>query len=503
VLGALGGDQVMSRQQLCVTITAPTMAELRRQRDGAGDADLIELRLDVVSDPDVSGALADRRRPVMITCRPTWEGGAFAGSEEERKRLLREALAGGAEYVDLEAAAGFDDLLDTANRDRVVMSAHDFEGVPADLDARIRAMKATGAHTLKIAVKTNRLADCVTLLEVATRWHDADRRRGLVLIGMGEHGAITRVWPSRFHSSWTYAGTLAGVGQITPRALVSEFRFRDLGPGTALYGIAGAPVAHSVSPAMHNAAFQAAGVDALYLPLPAVDVDDFVLFARAFGLKGASVTIPYKVAICARVDETSELATRIGAINTIRVEGTRWLGDNTDAKGFLEPLSDRLPLTGTRAALLGAGGAARGVAIALATNGAHVSVHARNRERAVQVADLVSGEVGAWPPEPASWDLLVNCTPVGMHPHMDESPLPASHLAGGTVYDLVYNPQATRLLKEAERAGCRTIGGLEMLVGQARQAFEWWTGVRPPAAVMRSAAVNKLAEFVEHENHIA
>jgi 3-dehydroquinate dehydratase/shikimate dehydrogenase len=503
VLGGLGGDHRMSIQQLCVTVTAPTMAELRRQRDGVGDADLIELRLDSVCDPDVSGALADRRRPVMITCRPAWDGGAFVGSEEERKRLLREALASGAEYVDLEAGAGFDDLIADANRHRVVISAHDFEEVPADLDARIRAMKATGAHTVKIAVKTNRLADCVTLLEIASRWQDADGRHGLVLIGMGEHGAITRVWPSRFHSSWTYAGTLAGVGQITPGALLNEFRFRDLGPHTALYGIAGAPVAHSVSPAMHNAAFRAASIDGVYLPLPAVDVDDFVAFARAFGLQGANVTIPYKVAICARVDETSELAARIGAINAIRVEGHRWLGDNTDAQGFLEPLRDRLPLTGTRAALLGAGGAARGVAIALATSGAHVSVHARNRQRAGEVAALVSGSVGAWPPEPASWDLLVNCTPVGMHPHVDESPLPASHLASGTVYDLVYNPQATRLLTEAERAGCRTIGGLEMLVGQARQAFEWWTGVRPSAAVMRSAAVNKLSEFVEHENHVA
>jgi 3-dehydroquinate dehydratase / shikimate dehydrogenase len=491
----------MAMQQLCVTVTAPTTADLRRERDAVADADLVELRLDSVRDPDISGALGNRRRPVMITCRPTWEGGSFAGSEEERKRLLRDALASGAEQVDVEAGAGFDDLLTDSNRKRVVISTHDFEGVPADLDARIRSMKATGAGTVKVAVKTNRLADCVTLLEIATRWRDADAD-GLVLIGMGEHGAITRVLPSRFHSIWSYAGALAGIGQIAPGPLLNEYRFRELGPQTELYGIAGSPVAHSVSPAMHNAAFQAARRDAVYLPLPAVDVDDFVTFARAFGLKGASVTIPYKVAIRDRVDQITALAARIGAINAVRVDGSIWLGDNTDAAGFLEPLGDRLPLTGTRAALLGAGGAARGVAIALATSGAHVSVHARHPQRAADVAALVAGSVGAWPPARGSWDLLVNCTPVGMHPHVDETPIDAEHLASGTVYDLVYNPPTTRLLREAARAGCPTIGGLDMLVGQARQAFEWWTGVRPSAAVMRAAALNKLAEFEPYEHHV-
>jgi shikimate dehydrogenase len=226
-------------------------------------------------------------------------------------------------------------------------------------------------------------------------------------------------------------------------------------------------------------------------------VDDFVTFARAFDLKGASITIPYKRALFDRVDATSDLAARIGAINTLRMDGARWLGDNSDVSGFLEALGPQLPLAGIRAALLGAGGAARSVAIGLAGRGAHVNVHARNRERARAVAALVSGDVGPWPPCRGSWDLLVNCTPIGMYPHVSETPVPAESLGGGIVYDLVYNPLTTRLLREAEAAGCRTIGGLEMLVGQARQQFEWWTGVRPAADTMRDAARKKL-----NENHI-
>jgi 3-dehydroquinate dehydratase/shikimate dehydrogenase len=482
----------MSMQRLCVTVAAPAMADLVRQRDAAaaGGADLVELRLDSVRDPDVNAALAYRQAPVVVTCRPAWEGGAFAGSEEERKRLLGEALAGGAEYVDVEARAGFDDLVQGANRDRIILSLHDFEGVPADLEERIRSMKGTGAAIVKIAVTANRLADCVRLLEVSRSF----RRSGVMVIGMGEYGTVTRVLPSRFGAGWAYAGALSGVGQLTPQRLVDEFRFRDIRSDTALYGIAGRPVSHSVSPAMHNAAFRSEGIDAVYLPLPAVDVDDFVAFARAFDVKGASVTIPYKVAMFDRVGEPSELARRVGAINAVRIDGTLWLGDNTDVDGFLEPLRDRLPLAGMRASILGAGGAARGVAIGLASNGAHVSVHARNRQAAAAVATLVSGSVGAWPPERASWDLLVNCTPVGMHPRVDETPLDENQLSEGTVYDLVYNPPATRLLREAERAGCATIGGLEMLVGQARQAFKWWTGVHPSAAVMRDAAMKRLSE---------
>lgn len=488
----------MARQQLCVTVTAPTMAELRRRRDAVTKADLVELRLDSVRDPDVAGALAGRRRPVIVTCRPTWEGGSFSGSEEERKRILAEALAAGAEYVDVESNARFDALLASTGGKRVVLSTHDFKGVPDDLEARVHAMQATGADVVKIAVTTKRLRDCVTLLDAGSRARRAD---ALVLVGMGEHGMATRVLPSRFRSKWSYAGALAGIGQLTPDALASEFRFRDVDADTAFYGLVGSPVSHSVSPAMHNAAFRASGIDAVYLPLPAVDVDDFVVFARSLGMKGASITTPYKVRLFDRVDQASDVARRIGAINTIRVDGNRWLGDNTDVDGFLEPLNHRLTLQGIRAAVLGAGGAARSVGLGLASRGARVTVHARDPQRAADVATLASGSVGSWPPARGSWDLLVNATPIGMYPRVDETPVPADHLAGGTVYDLVYNPTTTRLLQDAERAGCRTIGGLEMLVAQARQQFEWWTGVRPSVEVMRQAAINRLTEFTGSVEH--
>jgi 3-dehydroquinate dehydratase/shikimate dehydrogenase len=496
----------MTKPRLCVTVTATSTAELRRRRDAVRDADLVELRLDGVRDPDVAGSLDGRRLPVIVTCRPTWEGGRFEGSEEARHRILGEALAHGAEYVDIEWRAGFDDLVRQAGGRRIVLSSHDFESVPADLAQRAHAMRSTGAEVIKLAVTAQRLTDCIPLAELG----EAGRDGGAVLIAMGPKGLITRVLPCRFCSEWSYGGSLNALGQLTPEVLLNTYRFRSLTSETALYGLVGSPLDHSVSPDMHNAAFKAASIDAVSLPLPAADADDFVKFAHAFGVKGASVTIPFKVSLFEHVDAVP-VARRVGAINTISLEHGRWVGDNTDVAGFLRPLMDAgVPLTRVRAAVLGSGGAARAVAVGLGDAGASVTIHARDAGRAQDTARAVGVQAASWPPEPNTWDLLVNCTPVGMHPHVDQSPLPraaldlarAGVLSGRYVYDLVYNPPTTRLLRDAAAAGCVAIGGLDMLVGQAQEQFLRWTATTVPASVMRGAAERKLTEFIADENHV-
>jgi 3-dehydroquinate dehydratase/shikimate dehydrogenase len=489
------------RPLLCVTVTAATTAELRARRDSIRDADLVELRLDSVTDPDVAGALAGRRKPIILTCRPSWEGGAFAGSEEERHRLLADALSLGAEYVDIEWRAGFGDLIARTGGRRIILSTHDFTTVPADLRDRAVAMRAAGAEIIKLAVAANRLSDCIPLQRLG---RDIGREGRTVLIAMGGRGVVSRVLPARFGSAWSYAGAIEGVGQMTPSTMLHQYRFASLTASTAIYGLVGSPIEHSVSPDMHNAALGAAGIDAVYLPLRAVDADDFVDFARAFALKGASVTIPFKVPLLPRVDEVDETARLAGAINTIRVDEGRWLGRNTDAAAFLRPLEQRrIGLGGARVAVLGAGGAARAVGAALRPFGAHVTMYARDAGRAGAVAAGVGARAAAWPPPAGSWDLLVNCTPVGMYPRGHESPVPRAALTGRVVYDLVYNPPATRLLGDARSAGCSTINGLEMLVAQAQEQFEWWTGLPAPSGIMRDAAERRLAEFSAHEDHVA
>lgn len=480
----------MRPAKLCVTVTADTTAELRTRRDQVTDADMVELRLDTVKDPSAAAALAGRKKPVIITCRPKSEGGHFAGSEEERRSILTEAFALGAEYVDLEWNGTCANLMERTGGRRVILSHHDFIGMPADIGAKAQSMLSSGAEVVKLAVTASRLRDCLTLREIGKK-----TRVPMSLIAMGEAGLASRVLASWMGSCWTYSGDGVAPGQISVRQMQDEYRFSRIGARTTIYGILGRPVSHSVSPAMHNAAFRAAQLDAVYLPLAAADFDDFMAFAEDAGIAGASVTAPFKVDAFERADECDPVSRRIQSVNTLRREGARWLGFNTDVTGFLTPLQSATHLPGMRATILGAGGAARSVSVALASAGATVTVVARRREQAHEVAALTGAATVAWPPDPASWDLLVNATPVGTAPRTDQSPLPEDYLfhGGGVVYDLVYNPSVTRLIAAAERAGCRTIGGLDMLVAQAQAQFEWWTGGRPADRVMRDAAVAQLA----------
>ncbi len=483
----------MRRAKLCVTVTADTMAELRTRRDQVLDADLVELRLDSVRDPSAAAALAGRRKPVIITCRPQSDGGSFTGSEEERRAILSEALSLGAEYVDLEWKGSCADLLQKTGGRRVVLSHHDFNGMPADLQGLSQAMLATGAEVIKIAVTATRLADCLVLRTLGQQ-----TRVPMALVAMGDAGVPSRVLASWFGSYWTYAGDGVAPGQISARRMIEEFGFRRIGSRTAVYGVLGRPVSHSVSPSMHNAAFRAAHLDAVYVPLAAADFEDFITFAEALNLAGVSVTAPFKVQAFERADECDPVSRRIQSVNTLRRSGTKWLGCNTDVAGFLAPLQAAMRLQGTRATVLGAGGVARSVALALQSAGAGVTLAARRDDQARAVAAMTGATVGTWPPPSGSWDVLVNATPVGTAPAGDQSPLPAGYsLDGKLVYDLVYNPLFTRLLADATRAGCRVIGGLDMLVAQGQSQFEWWTG-RPPAdRVMRDAATARLAAINE------
>ena len=197
------------RAKLCATVTGKTMEEVRTRRDETDGVDLIELRLDYVDTPDVAGALAGRQVPVVVTCRPTWEGGYFRGAEEERRRILQQALDLGAEYVDFEWQGGFDDLVKKRDGRNVVLSNHDFEDVPDDLETRYRAMRATGAEVIKMAVLARRLSDSLDLMDLGAGSDDAR-----VLVAMGPAGVPSRLLPDRFGSAWTYAGVGVAPGQL-------------------------------------------------------------------------------------------------------------------------------------------------------------------------------------------------------------------------------------------------------------------------------------------------
>jgi 3-dehydroquinate dehydratase/shikimate dehydrogenase len=488
---------------LCEVVAAPTMAELRAGRDAAVHADLIELRLDTVDRPDAAAALHDRLKPVIVTCRAAWEGGHFKGSEEERQRILRDALDAGADFVDIEhRAIGVERWLKPEDRARrVICSLHDFETMPADLPERVRDMRRTGAAIVKVAGRAERLRDLLPLLTIGRAQLAGERT---VLIGMGTAGIASRLLAAHFGSCWTYgsqgAGNGVAPGQVSGDRMLQEFHLRTTTAATPVYAVVGRPIEHSISPAMHNAAFAAAGLDAVYIPCEAADFDDFLAFAAALPIAGASVTAPFKLDAFehARPVEGGDDVKRLGAANTLRrLPGAGgWECTNTDVAGFLAPLQARLALRDARVAVVGAGGAARAVVAGLDAAGAQTTVYARKEAAA---ADLVavapaSTRVGQWPTPPASWDVLVNTTPVGTFPAVEETPFQGP-FDGRLVYDLIYNPRPTRLLREAAAAGCATLDGLDMLVEQAARQFKWWTGITPSTDVMRDAAIRRLAEM--------
>jgi 3-dehydroquinate dehydratase/shikimate dehydrogenase len=469
------------------------MHELLAARDAATVGDMVELRLDGVRDVDVAGALRGRRVPAVVTCRAAWEGGKFDGSEDERRAILRRALEAGAEFVDVEWRAGFDDVIAHAPR-RVVVSFHDFTGMPAGLDDRVAAMRRTGAGTIKVAYAAHRLCDTLPLRAIGEHG-DA------VVIGMGEPGVPSRLLAARYGSRWTFAGQGVAPGQMPAARMRDAFRFRAVGPATRLFGVVSRTAMHSLSPVMHNAAFAAAGLDAVYVPLTTDDFADFLAYADAMGFEGASVTIPFKLDALHAAAVHDPIAAAVGAANTLRhgsasphasagLSDRLWEAANTDVDGFLAPLEPLFPkgLVGVRASVLGAGGSARAVVAALRARGARVTVHARRPDQAADVATAFGASAGALPPAPGSWDLLVNCTPLGGANRRQESPMAGEPLDGRVVYDLTYGDGDSALVADARRAGRVALDGLPMLIAQAERQFEWWTGRRPAAGVMKKAA---------------
>jgi 3-dehydroquinate dehydratase/shikimate dehydrogenase len=468
----------------------------------------LELRLDYLREKAQRTAFLrwlsrQRRGPAMIaTCRRRAGGGRFTGSAEAEIAVLAEAAGAGCRWcdVEIETAAQFAPaaLRQRLAPARLFVSAHDFRRVPRDLAALIRKLDACEADAVKIAAACASFSDVLRLLRVARH------RTDVVAVPMGEEALAARVLALREGSALTYAAIdeATAPGQISLEAARQVYRLHRrfgraaAGPTrrTRVYGVIGDPIAHSLSPLMHNAAFAARGMDAIFLPFHVRDLADFAAFARGAGLAGFAVTIPHKERILRYLDRCDALAAEIGAVNTVAIRAGRLCGYNTDYAGVLRALEKRIRLRGARVLLLGAGGAARAAAFALARSGAAVAICARRPERARELAHAVGGEsVERGALRRDSFDAIVNGTPVGMHPH-GGSPLGARELRTRVVMDLIYRPLRTDLLRLAERTGIETISGLEMFVAQGAAQQELWTGARAPEAVMRRAVLGALQQ---------
>jgi 3-dehydroquinate dehydratase/shikimate dehydrogenase len=460
---------------------------------------LVELRLDCIQgDVQVRRLLKDRPCPTIITCRRASDGGRWEKSEEARETLLRTAIVEGAEYVDVE-----DDIAARIPRygaTKRIVSHHDFSRTPADLAAIHARLAALDADVVKIATMANHPDDNLRMLELVQA-----AEVPTVGICMGDIGAPTRMLAGRVGSPFTFAtiydDRALAPGQVGWRTMRDTYRYDAIGPTTRIYGVVADPVSHSLSPVVHNAALAAAGIDAVYLPfrVPADQLDAFLAGADRWPLAGLSVTIPHKEAVLSRCAVLDELVRSIGAANTLAFRPEGIAAFNTDATAAIESLQTAVvdavkpaktgPLGVKTALVLGAGGAARAVAFGLRREGVEVTVAARTVDRGRALAADVGCRAVDWAARyRLPYDCVVNATPVGMHPNVDETPFDREHLRPYMiVFDTVYNPENTLLVKQSQSVGCRTVTGVEMFVRQAANQFRIWQGIDPPSDVMREA----------------
>jgi len=479
-------------------------------------AQLVELRVDLIEDlAQVEEVLrAARRLPLLVTLRCAAEGGAWRGTERERITLLTALADLEPDFLDLEfkslrdapalAALG---AVRRRNRPRLIVSWHDTIGCPPDPREIARLQRAAAPAAITKTVCAARDArDALRMLRVL---RDGAPAGGRIALAMGAAGLASRVLARKFGAFLTFASpmpdTQTAPGQPTIDELRRVYRWDEITPISSVFGVVGWPVEHSLSPLVHNAAMRDAGIDGVYLPLPVLpekaSFDAFMKLAEsesALDLRGLSVTIPHKMHALTWLDErrfpVSDDAQRCGAVNTLIRTKQGWRGENTDVSGFLTGLSTLVdaPAEAFRessAAVLGAGGVAAAVVAGLRKIGCDVTVYNRTRERGAALAGRFGCGCAPWADrQNAGHDIVVNCTSVGMWPAVDASPLdPFSFKAECIVCDTVYRPARTKLLRDAEACGCRTLGGVEMFIAQAGEQFSLWHARPAPLAVMRAA----------------
>jgi 3-dehydroquinate dehydratase/shikimate dehydrogenase len=506
--------------RLCVAIFVTDEAQARRDTVLAAErgADMVELRLDTF-DGDACHMADHADMPVILTDRPTWEGGQSTRTDADRvARLFFTSHL--APFADVELETYRRLKFDHSEVSQLILSAHDFTGRPPRLTNLVQELydSQCDCDVAKIVWTARTIRDNLEAFELLQH-----QQKPTIALCMGEAGLISRVLAKKFGAYLTFAslddagGTAPG--QIAVADMKRLYRWDAITPSTKVYGVVGSPVGHSMSPAIHNAAFDAVGHDGIYVPLLVnPGYESFKAFMESFlafeglHLSGLSVTIPHKENALRYLQErganVEPLAERIGAVNTIAIDGGALRGTNTDYAAILDTITaalgiDRAGLAGKRVAVLGAGGTGRTAVAALASCGATVVVYNRTREKADALAAEFDGKTGKV--VAADWDKLcksccqvyVNTTSIGMSPNTDASPFgddPPELSADTLVFDAVYNPPVTKLLRQARAAGAKTASGVDMFVKQAAGQFTTWTGRGAPTDVMRSVVEARLEQ---------
>ncbi|HEX3738996.1 MAG TPA: shikimate dehydrogenase [Terriglobales bacterium] len=499
--------------RVCAAITGNDANEMAEKAESlVRDNPFLEFRLDYLSKPGLALPRIKRfieTHPgimVIATCRRVANGGKFRGTIASQLDILSRAAAIGCQLLDIELQTASKckpaQLQKLRSKAALILSFHDFRSTKK-LDETLERMTAYPADFYKVVTTATTLSDNVTMIKFLAREGD---RHSLVSMCMGEQGIISRVLGVRAGSVFTFASASAGEetapGQVTAQELRSVYRIEQVDVATRVYGVVGDPIAHSLSPAIMNAAFRRENVNAVYLALHAKTLKDLLSCVKEIPIHGISVTMPYKEAILAHLDNSDSHTTKVGACNTVvRAQDGKLYGFNTDTAGIVRPLERRLnTIEGARILVLGAGGAARAAVFGLKERGAEVYILNRSLGPAKKLAHQARARIMKRPDlKKLAFDVIINATPVGMG-NSRETPLQDKEINARYVFDMIYDPAETKLMKLARERGAQVIPGIEMFVHQAARQFEIWTG--KPAPFDEMLRVVLLAQQ-ERANHSA
>ena len=506
--------------KICVPVCVNRAREIAGAMERAAEVgDLIELRLDYLEqnerDPAVDLLPEYLNRAddsIILTLRSPNQGGRASIDDQARRsfwRSLADLPTNCFADLELDLVTEFatSEQAPAIDWRQVICSHHDLNGVPVDLERLYERMAATPAGIIKIAVQANDTTDCIPVFRLLDRACRA--RREMIAIAMGPAGIMTRLLSPSRGSFLTYGSlddaSASAPGQLTAREMREIYGIDQIDRETEIFGIIGKPVSHSLSPHIHNAAFEAAKLNAVYIPFEVGDANEFMrrmVQPRSreidWNLRGLSVTAPHKLTVMNRLDWIEPSAKEMQAVNTIVVRDDELHGYNTDAIGLITPLREKFgSLKHARCAIIGAGGAARAALWALNSEGAQVTLFARDPALAEFFARQFSAECKSIADAKFNgFDVVINTTPLGTCGEREnETPATSEQLRRVRLaYDLVYNPLVTKFLREARAAGCETLSGLEMLIAQAVEQFKLWTGREPDEEVMRAAALRKVKQ---------
>ena len=496
----------MRLPKVCLALSGDTVEDMLASAESmARDNPLLEFRLDYVKQPlaalpKIHRFLETHQYVTAIgTCRRAENGGKFKGSLASQWEVLTKAHAAGCQIVDLEIQSALKSKREAIARLRtragLIVSFHDFRAT-RNLDETLEKMLKVPADFYKVVSTATTLSDNVTMMKFLQTQSD---QHALIGLCMGEQGIISRVLSVRAGSVFTFGAVSADLktapGQISAGDLRSIYRIDQVDAATRVYGVAGDPIEHSLSPVIMNTALRRENVNGVYLPLHAKTLKDLIYCVREIPLHGLSITMPYKQSIVAHLDNTDAHTTKIGACNTVvRGQDGKLYGFNTDVAGVVRPLEQRISIDKAKVLVIGAGGAARAAVFGLKERGAEVWILNRTSVKAQKLARQAKARtIKRADLRKVAFDVIINATPVGMGNPRD-CPLKDDEIQARVVFDMVYDPVETHLLQVARAKGIAVIPGVEMFVQQAARQFEIWTGKPAPAGDMLRAVTIALQE---------